>query len=221
MSPSVNAEPGKLYAYGNFCGEGRPFAEFDANNFDRIQAISAKDDIDLVCKFHDLCYAKFGADAYACDTFLPAIDDPYDFLDPHFDPVDSNWPEDPHAPMACYAQYAEVTYSLNFLKQNRELSADVWLRNSASAILTPITVATMCVTTSISRYPEDGSCRLKPSRREALLADLSQVLAAAYAIDECGGATEILRQSNKGCVTEERINELHRALSIEQFLGLN
>lgn len=68
VSRYMKPAPGVFYAYGNFCGPGRPFAERDSGNLARAAAIQPVDSLDRVCKVHDLCYMRFGVDASDCDA---------------------------------------------------------------------------------------------------------------------------------------------------------
>lgn len=68
-----------VYAYGEFCGPRYPnLRAYDPNTQirERIEAIvdiQPMDDIDRVCKAHDLCYERFGHDNLHCDKVLNTL----------------------------------------------------------------------------------------------------------------------------------------------------
>lgn len=55
------ADEKPAWAYGNHCGGNYPSASLDP---------PAVDDLDLVCRFHDQCYAAWGGPYRTCDALL-------------------------------------------------------------------------------------------------------------------------------------------------------
>ena len=60
------------WAWGNFCGRNYPQVEGDdaATRRAALQAIEPRDDLDAICKAHDLCYVEHGQHALRCDDDL-------------------------------------------------------------------------------------------------------------------------------------------------------
>jgi len=69
-----NAEENKnlLAIHGQFCGKAHPayLSSSAAEHAQRISLIPAQDDLDQICKNHDLCYARSGFGAQNCDITL-------------------------------------------------------------------------------------------------------------------------------------------------------
>lgn len=63
---------GELWSYGKFCGPGQPetHSKSKESAISELRSISPIDHIDLACKLHDICYAKFGYYNERCDRKL-------------------------------------------------------------------------------------------------------------------------------------------------------
>ena len=60
------------WSYGNFCGPGWPDIESTStqDRIDKLTAIQSADDIDEMCKEHDICYVSRGRNDVQCDKDL-------------------------------------------------------------------------------------------------------------------------------------------------------
>ena len=58
--------------HGCFCGKGRPDTSglTDADAIEKLLSIKPLDDIDKVCKIHDLCYRQDGTNNAVCDDLF-------------------------------------------------------------------------------------------------------------------------------------------------------
>lgn len=76
VSPYAMPETGGVFRYGSFCGPGWPVGQMTSSPQQRIrnlQTIEPVDDIDRMCQFHDLCYARYGDDNQHCDYMLAIL----------------------------------------------------------------------------------------------------------------------------------------------------
>lgn len=61
-----------IWQYGNFCGKNRPLVDEKLSKSERIEylkRIETVDDVDLACKYHDICY-ELSIDDQVCDSAL-------------------------------------------------------------------------------------------------------------------------------------------------------
>lgn len=66
LASGSNSQVARNPLCGNWCGPGHPILSGQIENLD----IPATDPVDMVCKFHDICYIKFGFQNCACDQML-------------------------------------------------------------------------------------------------------------------------------------------------------
>lgn len=66
----IDAVSGKGF-YGNFCGPDHPAIKGSGGNeIAQLEALPARDELDALCKSHDLCYARNPGPRAACDMQL-------------------------------------------------------------------------------------------------------------------------------------------------------
>lgn len=68
-SPGTTIFP-KIEIYGRFCGPDHPRVEgaSSADRIDKLSAIEPVDDLDQLCKTHDICYERAGAGRLDCEV---------------------------------------------------------------------------------------------------------------------------------------------------------
>lgn len=188
VSPYVNPEEGKAFKYGNFCGPSFPkFSVKYTNDIShsdllireaKILTTPAVDDIDRVCRAHDICYDYFGHDNRSCDRTLSLL--LRDNYNPPRDLV-SYWGT------GCKSVGEEIISGVIFLKptggSRQERTVNTILKSPFIAFDMGYKVLNAS-NMMLGDWPAEGTCNIKLDER-ALNRLIADKLAEAFADQTC------------------------------------
>ncbi len=202
LSESFRPDAETLYRYGNFCGPGHPVSEADPANIPALVALEPVDDIDRLCKLHDLCYARFGADNSHCDKAFP---------------IRSHFQGETRLSAQCSTQLAEITTAVVNLKVRKSNRVDQVSRQAElatyGAVLTPLIGASHCANARTFGYPDQaGFCFLQPRIVDRARSIAERELARAEALALCD-------HKSFGSCYSELYWDRSRTIDIDRFLS--
>jgi len=205
VSPYVNPQEGKIFKYGNFCGPSFPrfsykystditFSELLIRE-GKILATTPVDDIDRVCRAHDICYDYFGHDNLNCDRTLSLL------LRDNYNP-DKNLVS--YSGTGCQTLGEEIASGVIFLKVGgknfQERAINTVFKSPFIAL--DMAYKTLSATNMmLGDWPDEGHCMISMNER-SLNRLVSEETAEAFANQVCGtGTFRILKtpQINLSC----------------------
>jgi hypothetical protein len=137
----------ELWSYGEFCGSEWPkvVGLTQADRLAKLISIQASDDIDELCKEHDICYEKLGAHASSCDKDLRR-----NLLAIEF----------PREKTSCLKVKDQILYAFSCFQQTGHQQSNI-----LTALITmPLSLAICALATSVAalgalvKNPEPGTC---------------------------------------------------------------
>lgn len=199
-SPYFRPEPGVVYRYGEFCGPGIPAFLGDASltredKIERILATPPIDDLDRICKWHDLCYEIAGHDLFECDAIVPVA--PYR---QHF--VDREGQSNHIFAQRCASISAEIVAAVGLLKSRPKDARGGDAAITATGRAMASVMAPLKLTSVPYGYADEGACFLNEAGLRRVNANHAERIVEAVMAVRCPGRKRMFSRCTEPVMAE-------------------